>query len=85
MNGKDIEGKWLVCVFGGKTFDAVLLEAEDGHWEDGKLNSAMSFKFNGEKCSRSNIQQGYGVLVEYNEDGSVWATTNYNDGYPLED
>ena len=85
MNGKDIEGKWLVCVFGEKTFDAVLLEAEDGHSQECKLDSAMFGKFNGEKCSRSNIQQGYGVLVKYNEYESVWATTNYNDGYPLED
>ena len=30
LSGKDIEGKWLVFDFGGGTFDAALMEVEEG-------------------------------------------------------
>ena len=50
------------------------------NYNDDKLMSAMSWKFNGEKCPVTNVKNGNGVLVRYNEDGSESIRYTYKDG-----
>ena len=50
------------------------------NYNDDKLISAMSWKFNGEKCRVTNVKNGNGVLVRYNEDGSESIRYTYKDG-----
>ena len=42
-------------------------------WKDGKLFTAFAWKRNGEKCPHSNVVDGNGVYVDYNEDGTIYA------------
>ena len=41
---------------------------EEANWKDGKLMSAVRWKPNGEKCPVTNVKDGNGVVVRYNED-----------------
>ena len=41
---------------------------EEANWKDGKLMSAVRWKPNGEKCPVTNVKDGNGVVVQYNED-----------------
>ena len=42
-------------------------------WKDGKLVTAVAWKRNGNKCPHSNVVDGNGVYVDYNEDGTIYA------------
>ena len=42
-------------------------------YKDGKLVTAVAWKRNGEKCPHSNVVDGNGVYVDYNEDGTIYA------------
>lgn len=48
--------------------------------KDMKLITAVSWKPNGEKCPVTNVKDGSGVLVWYNEDGEEYARHIYKDG-----
>jgi len=52
----------------------------EGNWKDGKLISAVVWKFNGEKCPLTNVKNGNGSWVVYNEDGTEWYRETYKDG-----
>jgi len=49
-------------------------------WKDCKLMSSVVWKPNGEKCPETNVKDGDGVLVAYNEDGSENFRETYKDG-----
>ena len=49
-------------------------------YKDGKLMSAESWKPNGEKCPVTNVKDGNGGLVLYNEDGTEWGRAWHKDG-----
>ena len=49
-------------------------------WKDGKLMSAVHWKPNGEKCPVTNLKDGNGVGVDYNEDGTQLVRRTYKDG-----
>ena len=51
----------------------------------GKLMSAEIWKPNGEKCPLTNVKDGNGVAVLYNEDGTESFRKTYKDGEPVED
>ena len=56
------------------------------NWKIGsKVMSAESWKPNGEKCPVTNVKDGNGVLVWYNEDGTEESRETYKDGYSVED
>ena len=48
-------------------------------WKDGKLMSAVHWKPNGEKCPVTNLKDGNGVGVDYNEDGTELVRRTYKD------
>jgi len=52
----------------------------EGNWKDGKLMSAVVWKFNGEKCPFTNVKNGNGSWVVYNEDGTERYRETYKDG-----
>jgi antitoxin component YwqK of YwqJK toxin-antitoxin module len=52
-------------------------------WEDGKLISYSVWKPNGEKCNRTKIRNGDGVVVRYSEEGHVVAKTHFKNGKEL--
>ena len=47
--------------------------------KDGKLMSAEVWKPNGEKCPVTNVKDGNGVWVRYNEDGTELFRSTYKD------
>ena len=53
---------------------------EESTRKDGKILSYVTFKPNGEKCSETNIANGNGSLVLYNDNGSVAARGTCTDG-----
>ena len=55
----------------------------EGKMKDGKLMSAEVWKPNGEKCRNTTLKDGNGVLVIYNDDGTVNTRTTYMDGLPV--
>ena len=53
------------------------------NYRDGKLISEVVWKLNGEKCPVTNIDEdGNGVVVSYNEDGTESYRITYKDGIP---
>ena len=50
------------------------------NYKDGKLMSVEVWKPNGEKCPVTNVKEGNGVMVYYNEDGSQMRRMTYKDG-----
>ena len=48
--------------------------------KDNKVVSAVAWKPNGEKCPETNVKDGNGVLVYYNNDGTVWVRSTFKDG-----
>ena len=48
--------------------------------KDGKLMSVVIWKPNGEKCPVTNIVDGNGVWVWYNDDGTEGGRTTFKDG-----
>ena len=43
---------------------------EESNWKDGKIWSALVWKSNGEKCPVTNVRDGNGLRVEYNDNGT---------------
>jgi antitoxin component YwqK of YwqJK toxin-antitoxin module len=71
----------------------------DGPWEEwyengwkskvqncdfGKLVSATVWKPDGEKCPMSNVVNGNGKLIDYNDDGTIAKSKIYKDGVAIE-
>ena len=52
----------------------------EGNWKDGKLMSMEVWEPNGEKCPVTNVKDGNGGLVLYNEDGTEKVRMTYKDG-----
>jgi antitoxin component YwqK of YwqJK toxin-antitoxin module len=50
------------------------------NYKDGKPMSAESWKPNGEKCPETNLKDGNGVVVVYEEDGTEKARATFKDG-----
>ena len=57
----------------------------EGNFKDGKLMSAVHWKPNGEKCPVTNVKDGNGVMVFYNEDGTEEFRYTYKDGLKVFD
>ena len=53
---------------------------EESTRKDGKILSCVTFKPNGEKCPETNIMNGNGSLVLYNDNGTVAARGTCTDG-----
>ena len=53
---------------------------EDSNWKDGKIWSAFQWKPNGEKCPETNVIDGNGIQVFYNENGGKVVEENLKDG-----
>jgi len=52
------------------------------NYKDDELMSAKGWKLNGEKCPETNVKDGNGVVVWYNEDGTEWFRETSKDGWP---
>jgi len=52
-------------------------------WKDGKLWTSVRWKPNGEKCPDTNVVNGNGVFVYYNEDGTESGRSTYKNGEEL--
>lgn len=52
----------------------------EANFKDGKLISCEVWKINGEKCPVSNIVNGNGKLVKYNDNGSENSRAEFEDG-----
>ena len=52
----------------------------EGNWKDGKFMSAEAWKPNGENCPVTNLKDGNGVAVMYEDDGTEGGRTTYKDG-----
>ena len=50
------------------------------NYKDGKIISAVAWKPNGEKCSITNVVDGNGVVVVYNDDGTEDIRYTYKNG-----
>ena len=70
---KESEGKWKD---GNRDDGLVTAWYKNGqmemkaNWKDGKVISGVVWKPNGEKCPDTNIVNGKGVRVNYNDDGT---------------
>ena len=53
------------------------------NYKDDELMSAKGWKLNGEKCPETNVKDGNGVVVWYNEDGTEWFRETSRDGWPV--
>ena len=53
-------------------------------YKDGKLVTAVAWKPNGEKCPVTNVVNGNGVWVWYNDDGTESFRTTYKDGVKVD-
>ena len=53
---------------------------EESIWKYGKIMTYVKFKPNGEKCPETNIVNGNGVLVLYEDNGSIAARGTCEDG-----
>ena len=53
---------------------------EESTWKDGKIMTYVVFKPNGEKCPETNVVNGNGVLVFYDDDGKVETRATCRDG-----
>jgi antitoxin component YwqK of YwqJK toxin-antitoxin module len=84
---KEIETKWK----DGKRNGSWSSWYENGQkrdesiWKDSKLISANCWLSNGERCPVTDIKNGKGVLVNYNEDGTEESRIIYKDGKPVRD
>ena len=54
------------------------------NYKSGKLTSAFVWKPNGEKCPLSNLKDGDGIMISYNEDGTESSRTTFKDGERVE-
>jgi len=52
----------------------------EANYKDGKIISAVVWKPNGEKCPVTNIKDGNGIKVWYEEDGTEGYRHTYKDG-----
>ena len=89
-NGQKIEeknykdGKYDgLCIFYND--DGTGQKWEEGTWKDDKRISAEVWKPNGEKCPVTNLKDGNGVLVYYNEDGTERWRRTYKDSKEVYD
>ena len=57
----------------------------EANFRKGKLRSAVVRKPNGEKCPVTNVKEGSGVVVEYNEDGTERFRLIFKDGERVEE
>ena len=55
-------------------------KASEGSYKDGKPVTFVVWKPNGEKCPVTNLKDGNGVVVFYNDDGTEGARWTYKDG-----
>ena len=55
------------------------------NYKDGKLVSSTVWKPNGEKCSITNVVDGNGVAVVYNDDGTEDRRNTYKNGELIDD
>jgi len=49
-------------------------------FKDGKFMTVVVWKPNGERCPVTNVVEGNGVLVSYNDDGTEFGRGTYKDG-----
>ena len=49
-------------------------------YADGLMKTVIVWTPKGERCSETNVEQGSGVMVKYNEDGWAWLRIFYRDG-----
>ena len=54
------------------------------NYKSGKLISAFVWKPNGEKCPVSNLKDGDGIMISYNEDGTERSRTTFKSGERVE-
>ena len=57
----------------------------EGNWKDGNLVTAFAWNPNGEKCPVTNVVNGNGVKVWYNNDGTEIYRLTYKDGETVRD
>ena len=55
-------------------------KSHEENWKDGNLVTAVGWKPNGEKCPVTNVVNGNGVAVFYNDDGTEDYRGTYKDG-----
>lgn len=70
-----IDGKCLYWYRNGK-------KSSERFYRKGKLLSATNWKPNGEKCLKTEIHDGNGVLVNYSDSGRVASSIIFRDGKP---
>ena len=75
VNYKDGEkdGLWTKWYENGQMKDEIT-------WKDGELITAVVWRLNGEKCPVTNVVEGNGVLVSYNDDGTEYRHATFKDG-----
>ncbi len=54
-------------------------------YKDGKMMTVVRWKPNGEKCPVTNVVDGNGVVVIYDDDGTEGYRQTYKDGRPVSD
>jgi hypothetical protein len=57
----------------------------EGNFKNGKLWTAVAWKPNGEKCPVTNVVNGNGVVVVYEEDGTERVRLTFKNGEEVED
>ena len=60
-------------------------QANEINYKVGIMLSVKVWKPNGEKCPNTTLKDGNGVLVIYNDDGTVNSRTTYMDGRKAKD
>ena len=74
-NRKDgkVDGPWTEWYKNGQ-------KKWEGNHKDGRLISALAWKPNGEKCPMTNLKNGNGIVVWYNDNGTEKGRLTYKDG-----
>tara|TARA_Y100001934_G_C12317249_1_gene758162 strand:+ start:517 stop:1104 length:588 start_codon:yes stop_codon:yes gene_type:complete len=52
----------------------------EANYIEGYMDSAIVWKPDGERCSKTNVNNGNGVMVMYSDQGMEWLRVTYKDG-----
>ena len=67
-------------------YDLIGQKKEEGNYKGGKLMSVVAWKPNGERCPATNVVDGNGIWVHYNDkDGTVERRVTYREGELVSD
>jgi len=66
-------------------YDLIGQKGSEGNYKGGKLMSVVAWKPNGERCPATNVVDGNGIWVWYNNGGTEWRRQTFREGELVSD